>query len=59
MATFLARKMSAGSVAGQTRPEGGVGASLGPARPARASARAVYGRRTTITTPLTGSSRHA
>ena len=33
MATFLGRMMSAGARTGQTRPEGGVRAPLGPARP--------------------------
>jgi len=33
MATFLGRMMSAGARTGQTRPEGGAHATLGPARP--------------------------
>jgi len=56
MATFLARVTSAGNAAGQTRPEGGVRAALGPARPAGASALAVHGLWTTTATSTIGSS---
>ena len=56
MATFLARVTSAGNAAGQTRPEGGVRAVLGPARPAGASALAVYGLRTAAANSPIGSS---
>jgi hypothetical protein len=56
MATFLAHMMSAGTAAGQTRPEGGVRAALGPARPAGAPALAVHGLWTAVVTSLIGSS---
>jgi hypothetical protein len=48
MSTFLASMMNAGTAAGQTRPEGGADAALGPARP--------IGLGTTIATSTIGSS---